>query len=67
MFTIAYDTELLRPGCVMVQRALGATIPTGDLGRLDHWLLSPTKDMVVLPVTGEQFERLIQINNVKGE
>lgn len=63
MMTIAYDTELLRPGCVLVQRALGATIPTEDLGRLDNWLLSPTKAMQVLPITDEQFERLVKITN----
>ena len=61
MFTIAYDTELMRPGCANVQRALGGTIPNADLHDLDTelWLTAPTPAMGVYPITSpEQFEQL---------
>lgn len=66
MFTIAYDTELLRPGCVLVQVGLGATIPNDKLMRLDNWLTAPTDTMTVLAIDDEQFERLVRINNGEG-
>lgn len=66
MTTIAFDTVLMRPGCAVVQGALGATIPNSELQRFDSetWLTSPTKDMGVYEVTPEQLEILIV--RVKG-
>jgi hypothetical protein len=63
MFTIAYDTELLRPGCVLVQVGLGATIPNEKLMLLDNWLTAPTDAMRILPLDDAMFEELVKINN----
>lgn len=58
---IAFDTKLRRPGCVLVQAALGASVP-GTLFQLhfphETWLTSPTDDMRVYPVTEEQLGKL---------
>jgi hypothetical protein len=59
--TIAYDTTLKRPGCVVVQRGLGATISNEDLHRMEGWLTAPTPDMKVYEVTSEQIEKLVEI------
>jgi hypothetical protein len=62
--TIAYDTDLRRPGCAIVQRALGATVPNDDLHRMNGWLTSPTPNMRVLPVASlDQFDQLVLITN----
>ncbi len=58
---IAFDTRLRRPGCVLVQAALGASVP-GDLFQrhipCETWLVSPTDDMQVYPVTEGQLAQL---------
>jgi hypothetical protein len=54
---IAFDTRLRRPGCVLVQAALGASVPGTLFQRHfphETWLVSPTEDMRVYPVTEEQ-------------
>lgn len=43
--TIAFDFKLMRPGCILLQSALGATIENDQLGRFDNWLTHPTDDM----------------------
>ncbi len=58
---IAFDVKLLRPGCAIVQRALGADIPSDVLEfhfPAETWLKSPTDDMNVYPVTDEQLAKL---------
>lgn len=55
--TLAYDTKLHRPGCVLVQAAAGATITNDLLGKyfdVDDWLLCTTPDMKVYPIEDEQ-------------
>ena len=64
MITIAYDTVLKRPGCAIVQRALGATISNEDLGMMNGWLAAPTPDMGLYPLENrEQIEGLIAFTN----
>lgn len=61
MKTIAYDCTLRRPGCVLVQVGMGATISNQELEftfDTEDWLLAPTPDMKVYPVTDAQLERL---------
>ncbi len=61
MKTIAYDAVRKRPGCVLLQAALGATISNREI--MEHfdtedWLLAPTDDMKVYEVTPEQLVKL---------
>lgn len=70
--TVAYDIKLKRPGCVLVQPVLGATITNWELMShfdwelMSHfdtstWLLTPTPDMHVYRTTKAQLERLAEI------
>lgn len=57
--TLVFDFKLARPGCVLIQAAMG-----GDsqlVKRIDskYWLLAPTKDMKLYKLTGKQSEDLV--------
>jgi hypothetical protein len=59
---IAYDPVRKRPGCILIQAAMGGTVP--DFSQrfpTESWLLAPTKDMKLLPVTQEQLEFLVKL------
>lgn len=54
--TIAYDTKLRRPGCVLLQATM-ATISNDMLSKhfdVDDWLLHPTPNMGVYPIESEE-------------
>jgi hypothetical protein len=55
---VAFDLNEMKPGCALVQTALGAT--HGIASRFDpaHWLLAPTPGMKVYPLTAAQVEKL---------
>lgn len=58
---IAFSVSLRRPGCVLVQAAFGGSVPGDVFQRLfphETWLVSPTDDMRVYPVTEEQLAQL---------
>jgi hypothetical protein len=61
---IAFDTELKRPGCVLVAAAIGADtdIPSRYFDN-DTWLLAPTPAMRVYDVTDEQIPMLVAMAN----
>lgn len=56
---IAFDIKLMRPGCVLVQAAMGADPQTCHPFDTEDWLLTPTPDMKVYPVTDEQLDKLV--------
>lgn len=58
---IAFSVEKRRPGCVLLQAAMGGSVPSDQFHRLfpnETWLVSPTDDMQVYVVTEEQLEKL---------
>ncbi len=58
-YLLAYDVTLRRPGCVLLQGAMGGTVPQEKfltLFKTESWLLAPTKDMKLYPTTPEQLE-----------
>jgi hypothetical protein len=57
--TIAYDTELNRPGCAIVQATMGATPGIANSFDERTWLVSITDAMRVYPVTDEQLAILV--------
>lgn len=59
--TVVYDTELRRPGCVLLQAVFGGTISNQDLDAMGHWLLYPTPDMRCYSVKPEQVAALIKV------
>jgi hypothetical protein len=58
---IVYDVTLMQPGCVLLQAALGGTVPRERFAQLfdtSSWLVAPTPDLQLYPVTEEQLEKL---------
>lgn len=59
---IAYDVKLKRPGCVLLQAALGGDAHlVGRKFTHETWLLHPTDDLHVYEVTDDQLEKLVKI------
>jgi hypothetical protein len=69
--TIAYDCVLKRPGCVLLQAVYGATIDRFDMQKFpsESWLINPTPDLKVYPLTPEILQQLVRITieSMKGE
>lgn len=57
---IAYDVELMRPGCSIVQAALGADSSVADHFDTKYWLTHPTDGMKCYTVTPEQLRILVK-------
>ena len=56
IYSIAFSLEKKQPGCVLLQVAMGATIPNSVLTKYfnpDDWLTNPT-GLVVLPIESEE-------------
>jgi hypothetical protein len=56
-WTIAYDCTLKRPGCILLQAAMGATVPRErffELFPVETWLLASTDDMKCYRTTDAQ-------------
>lgn len=63
---IVYDITLMQPGCVLLQAALGGTVPNEKFARLfdaRSWLLAPTLDLQTYDVTEEQLEKLSKMTH----
>ena len=59
---IAYDTKLMRPGCALIQAAMGGA-PNEVVMKfpLQSWIEGVTPDMGLIEVTSEQLEKLIKM------
>lgn len=58
---IVFSPSQRRPGCVILQAALGGTVPRDTFSRLfSHttWLVAPTDDMAAYPVDDPKLEML---------
>ena len=70
-YKIAFDCKLRRPGCVLIQAGLGGLSGAlfSDYFPEETWLLFPTDDMAVYPVTEEQLAILSEMakNAIKNE
>lgn len=65
---IAYDAKLKRPGCVIIQAAMGGTVHDFAFKfPSETWLLSPTPDMRLYEVTEEQLKMLAQMSEASVE
>jgi hypothetical protein len=58
---VAFDIELMRPGCVLVAAALGADMEPCSHFDTDSWLLAPTPGMRVFETTPEQLKTLVRV------
>jgi hypothetical protein len=59
---IAYDCDLRRPGCVLLQAAMGGNAAvTGQLFDSETWLLAPTPGLVLRKGTLALWKRVAEI------
>lgn len=56
---IAYDIKLMKPGCVLLQAAMGGRPSLADEFPTELWLLAPTPDLKVYPITPRDFRLLV--------
>ena len=57
---IAYDIKLLRPGCTLLQAAMGGDPLIAHEFDTEDWLLAPTEDMRMYEITKEQLKILVK-------
>ena len=60
-YRIVYDATRMQPGCVILQAAMGGTVPNFVELFPDGWLIHPTDDMVLFEVDDEQLAKLAEI------
>jgi len=60
-YTILYDAELKRPGCVILQ-ALGGNVPNFQMHfPSETWLTAPTANMKKYSITEDEIRKLSEI------
>lgn len=57
---IAYDTELMRPGCALLQAALACDLYVVYNFPPETWLTYPTEALKVYEVSKEQLKTLVE-------
>ena len=53
MAAIVFSPSKRRPGCILLQVALGGTVPNEEFYRFfpsETWLVAPTDDMAAYPI-----------------
>ena len=58
---IAYDITLMRPGCAIIQSALGGSPEVKTVFPAETWLTMPTPDMRLYEVNEEQLKQLVEM------
>lgn len=62
-FVLVYDPKLRRPGCVILQAAMGGTLPDfNDIFDSETWLINITPDLRPYRVTKEQAKRIAELS-----
>lgn len=66
---IAFDIEQMRPGCVLLQAALGCNSFLAHKFPTESWLLFPTPGLKVYEITEEQLPMLVSkvMTKLSGE
>lgn len=57
---IAFDIKQMKPGCALLQAAMGCDSHISNYFDSKHWLLAPTDDLCVYEITKEQLEALVE-------
>ena len=58
---VAYDIVQMRPGCVLLAAAMGASTAAAKAFPSESWLLAPTPDLTVYSCTTEELLALVEI------
>jgi hypothetical protein len=57
---LVYDIKLKRPGCVLLQAALGGDPGVANNFPTEHWLLAPSPDMKTYVLSDQELAQVIQ-------
>ena len=58
-YRIVFSPKECRPGCVLLQAAMGGTVPSFEsLFPAETWLIAPTDDMAAYPADDAILEKL---------
>jgi hypothetical protein len=57
-YKIAFDPDLMKVGCVVVQAGVGGDSIVCNVFETRHWITHPSEGMKGYTMTGEQIERL---------
>lgn len=60
---IAYDVNLKRPACALLQAVMGGTDSVANNFDPDTWLVHPTPDMKVYAMTDDELKMLIKLTD----
>lgn len=55
---VVYDLKLKRPGCALLQAAMGGTV-SATLFPTEDWLLEPTPDLAAYRISDDQLKALV--------
>jgi hypothetical protein len=58
---IAFDCDLRRPGCVLLQAGMGGDTRFIHLFPTETWLLAPTPGLRLYPVNEDQIQQLVDM------
>ena len=70
MYRIVYDCKLKKPGCILLQAAMGGTVPNGLFYKYfpsETWLVDLTEGMKIHTITDELLPKLSAITKEKGD
>lgn len=65
MHVLVYDIKLMRPGCALLQAAMGGTVPA-TLFPSECWLLAPTPDMKAYRINRDDLDRVVAFHSKRG-
>jgi hypothetical protein len=60
MPVLVYDLKLKRPGCALLQAALGGSPGMANQFPTEHWLLAPTPDLKPYKISDEELSQVIK-------
>lgn len=60
MPVLVYDIVLKRPGCALLQAALGGSGGVANQFPTEHWLLAPTPDLKAYSLSNEELKGVIE-------
>lgn len=62
--TIVYDQRLLRPGCALLQAAMGGTAGIANCFPSEAWLLAPTPDLQCYTLPRHLLHDVVRVTTV---
>ena len=57
---IAFDIELMKPGCALLQAAMGGTEGIANYFDSRDWIIAPTKGMKIYEVDKAQLLQIVE-------